>query len=141
MVRHGVLQQAGLSGGESGQGTRMGGEGGGWWCAGCMSRLAPGPLLQVAVPANTLVLYIAVVLHQQGTACPESSRPAPCSAITVGRVAWVCPGSIASFLPAFVGPWCAALRSVRDDVEKEHALLGLCAMLHINPAVSAGACI
>ncbi len=59
----------------------------------------------------------------------------------MGRVAWVCPGSIASFLPAFVGPWCAALRSVRDDVEKEHALLGLCAMLHINPAVSASGCV
>ena len=30
---------------------------------------------------------------------------------------------------------CAALRSIKDDVEKEHAFLGLCAVLRINPQV------
>ena len=58
-----------------------------------------------------------------------------CSAITLGRVAWVCPGQIAPHLAHFVGPWCSALRSIRDDVEKEHAFLGLCALLRANPEV------
>ena len=58
-----------------------------------------------------------------------------CSAITLGRVAWVCPGQIAPHLAHFVGPWCSALRSIRDDVEKEHAFSGLCALLRANPEV------
>ncbi len=59
------------------------------------------------------------------------------SAITLGRVAWVCPGQLAPHLGHFMGPWCSALRSIRDDVEKEHAFLGLCALLRINPEVPA----
>lgn len=30
---------------------------------------------------------------------------------------------------------CAALRGIRDDIEKEHAFLGLCALLRLNPQV------
>ena len=59
-----------------------------------------------------------------------------CSAITLGRVAWVCPGQIAPHLAHFAGPWCYALRNIRDDVEKEHAFLGLCALLRANPEVA-----
>ena len=59
-----------------------------------------------------------------------------CSAITLGRVAWVCPGQIAPHLAHFVGPWCYALRNIRDDIEKEHAFLGLCALLRANPEVA-----
>ena len=51
------------------------------------------------------------------------------SAITLGRVAWVCPGQLAPHLGHFAAAWCNALRSIRDDVEKEHAFLGLCALL------------
>ena len=58
-----------------------------------------------------------------------------CSAITLGRVAWVCPAQLAPHLGHFIAPWCSALRSIRDDVEKEHAFLGLCALLRINPEV------
>ena len=58
-----------------------------------------------------------------------------CSAITLGRVAWICPDVIAPHLGTFTGVWCASLRNIRDDVEKEHAFLGLCAMLRINPQV------
>ena len=43
---------------------------------------------------------------------------------------------MAPHLEHYIGPWCAALRSVRDDVEKEHAFLGLAALLRINPLVS-----
>ena len=58
-----------------------------------------------------------------------------CSAITLGRVAWICPEGIAPHLGHFVGPWCAALRHIRDDVEKGHAFLGLFRLLRINPQV------
>lgn len=58
-----------------------------------------------------------------------------CSAITLGRVAWICPEGIAPHLGHFVGPWCAALRHIRDDVEKGHAFLGLCRLLRLNPQV------
>eukprot|EP00884_Botryococcus_braunii_P019984 jgi/Botrbrau1/666/Bobra.0161s0050.1 len=55
------------------------------------------------------------------------------SAITLGRVAWIAPKEIAPHLEHFIHPWCLALRPIRDDVEKEHAFLGLCAMLRLNP--------
>ncbi|MEW5299688.1 MAG: hypothetical protein WDW36_002678 [Sanguina aurantia] len=55
-------------------------------------------------------------------------------AITLGRVAWVCPEKLALHLGHFVGPWCLALKHVRDDVEKEHAFLGLCSLIRHNPA-------
>lgn len=58
-----------------------------------------------------------------------------CSAITLGRVAWVCPAQLAPHLGHFIAAWTSALRSIRDDVEKEHAFLGLCALLRINPEV------
>eukprot|EP00798_Chlamydomonas_sp_ICE-L_P031863 gene31863-7069_t len=54
-------------------------------------------------------------------------------AITLGRVAWVCPEPIAPHLVHFCAVWCQALRSVRDDVEKEHAFMGLCALIRLNP--------
>jgi hypothetical protein len=63
--------------------------------------------------------------------CPGAFR----SAITLGRVAWVCPAQLAPHLAHFAAPWCNALRSIRDDVEKEHAFLGLCALLRANPEV------
>ena len=40
------------------------------------------------------------------------------SAITLGRVAWICPAALAPHLGHFCGAWCGALRSIRDDVEK-----------------------
>ena len=35
----------------------------------------------------------------------------------------------------YVACRCAALRGIRDDIEKEHAFLGLCALLRLNPQV------
>lgn len=59
-----------------------------------------------------------------------------CSAITLGRVSMICPDPIAPHLGQFLGVWCGALRNVRDDIEKEHAFLGLFSMLRLNPQVS-----
>lgn len=61
------------------------------------------------------------------------------AAITLGRIAWMCPEPLAPHASAFLGPWCATLRGIRDDIEKEHAFLGLCALLRLNPQ-AAGNC-
>ena len=87
--------------------------------------------------------------------CYHAARPPSCSSCTRAaplastpvlswagqpgppcRVAWICPEPVAPHLEHFIAPWCAALRSVRDDVEKEHAFLGLAALLRINPLVN-----
>ena len=61
------------------------------------------------------------------------------SAIAIGRVAWVRPDVLAPHAGAFIGPLCGALRGVRDGGEKEHAFLGVCALLRANPLAGAGA--
>eukprot|EP00898_Chlorokybus_atmophyticus_P008623 jgi/Chlat1/8762/Chrsp90S08112 len=61
------------------------------------------------------------------------------SAITLGRLGWVCPEQVAPHLEHFMVPWCQALRTIRDDIEKEHAFYGLCAMVSVNPAGAASA--
>jgi transportin-1 len=52
------------------------------------------------------------------------------SAITLGRLGWVCPEVVAPHMDHFMQPWCYALRMIRDDVEKEDAFRGLCAMVN-----------
>ena len=29
--------------------------------------------------------------------------------------------------------WCSSLRNIRDDIEKDHAFRGMCAMIKLNP--------
>jgi transportin-1 len=59
------------------------------------------------------------------------------AAITLGRLAWAAPDALAPAAPALVPAWCAALRGVRDDTEKEHAFLGLAALLRRCPSAGA----
>jgi transportin-1 len=56
------------------------------------------------------------------------------SAITLGRLGWIAPEQVAPHMEHFVVHWCKALRSIRDDIEKEHAFMGLCAMVKLNPS-------
>ncbi|KAL8153745.1 hypothetical protein V2J09_011505 [Rumex salicifolius] len=56
------------------------------------------------------------------------------SAITLGRLAWVCPDIVAPHMEHFMQPWCNALARIRDDIEKEDAFRGLCAMVRSNPS-------
>lgn len=58
------------------------------------------------------------------------------AAITLGRAAWVCTDQVAPLVPHFLGPWCNALRNLRDDVEKEQAFRGLVAVVHKQPEVA-----
>lgn len=56
------------------------------------------------------------------------------SAITLGRLAWVCPDIVSPHMEHFMQPWCIALSMIRDDIEKEDAFRGLCAMVRANPS-------
>ncbi|THF99557.1 hypothetical protein TEA_013132 [Camellia sinensis var. sinensis] len=56
------------------------------------------------------------------------------SAITLGRVAWVCPEVVSPHMEHFMQSWCIALSMIRDDIEKEDAFRGLCAMVRANPS-------
>lgn len=47
------------------------------------------------------------------------------AAITLGRIALVSCDEMATYLHHFMGPWCQTLRCIRDDLEKEHAFMGL----------------
>jgi hypothetical protein len=40
------------------------------------------------------------------------------TAITIGRMGYVCPHEVAPSLPEFVRPWCTSLRNIRDNDEK-----------------------
>jgi len=55
------------------------------------------------------------------------------TAITLGRLGLVAPDLCAAVLASFVQPWCIALRSIRDDIEKRHAFHGLVRMVRLNP--------
>nr|DAD39259.1 TPA_asm: hypothetical protein HUJ06_013582 [Nelumbo nucifera] len=55
------------------------------------------------------------------------------SAITLGRLAWVCPDLVSPHMDHFMQPWCTALSMIRDDIEKEDAFRGLCALVRENP--------
>jgi transportin-1 len=55
------------------------------------------------------------------------------AAITLGRLALKVPQLVAPHLAHFCRPWCRALRTLYDDVEKESAYAGLLAVLRINP--------
>ncbi|CAH9125944.1 unnamed protein product [Cuscuta epithymum] len=56
------------------------------------------------------------------------------SAITLGRLAWVCPELVSPHMEHFMQAWCMALSTIRDDIEKEEAFRGLCAMVRANPS-------
>ncbi|KAI8620202.1 ARM repeat-containing protein [Chytriomyces sp. MP71] len=55
------------------------------------------------------------------------------AAITLGRFGLVCPNDMAGVMEQFALGWCAALRDVRDNLEKETAYRGMCLMVQANP--------
>ncbi|CAI5507013.1 unnamed protein product [Closterium sp. Naga37s-1] len=60
-------------------------------------------------------------------------------AITLGRFAWVCPDVLAPQASLFLVPFLTTLKGIRDDVEKEEAFKGLCAVLRLNPMAASTA--
>jgi len=82
--------------------------------------------------------YVEVILQQlipiinkQGEGLNKSLLEN--TAITIGRLGLVGPQLASPHLHTFVKAWCISLRSIRDDIEKEHAFQGLCNMIKLNP--------
>ncbi|KAG4073810.1 hypothetical protein HA402_001034 [Bradysia odoriphaga] len=55
------------------------------------------------------------------------------TAITIGRLGYVCPVEVAPYLQEFVRQWCTSLRHIRDNDEKDSAFRGMCHMITVNP--------
>ncbi|RMB90075.1 hypothetical protein DUI87_33530 [Hirundo rustica rustica] len=55
------------------------------------------------------------------------------TAITIGRLGFVCPQEVAPMLPQFIRPWCTSLRNIRDNEEKDSAFRGICVMIGGQP--------
>lgn len=55
------------------------------------------------------------------------------TAITIGRLGYVCPHDVAPMLQEFVRQWCISLRNIRDNEEKDSAFRGMCQMIQVNP--------
>ena len=62
-------------------------------------------------------------------------------AITIGRLGLVCSEDIAPYLNRFIRLWCASLRNIRDNDEKDSAFRGVSfskhILLHIHSLVDA----
>jgi transportin-1 len=57
------------------------------------------------------------------------------TAITIGRLAKVCPNLIAPSMGTFLYNWLLSLQHVKCRSEKEHAFEGLCLAIQQNPNV------
>ncbi|KAL2543499.1 Transportin-1 [Forsythia ovata] len=79
----------------------------------------------------TVISYLVPILQR-----PEGLNKSLIEncAITLGRIAWVCPELVSPHMEHFMQSWCLALSMIRDDIEKEDAFRGLCAMVRANPS-------
>ncbi|EEB14578.1 transportin-2, putative [Pediculus humanus corporis] len=80
--------------------------------------------------------YIPLVLHQLILIINKPDTPKTLlenTAITIGRLGYVCPVEVAPHLQQFVRQ-CVSLRNIRDNDEKDSAFRGMCQMIQVNPA-------
>ncbi|GJQ67006.1 TNPO1 [Trypoxylus dichotomus] len=81
--------------------------------------------------------YIPIVLNQLIEIINKANTPKTLlenTAITIGRLGYVCPHDVAPVLHQFVRQWCTSLRNIRDNEEKDSAFRGMCHMISVNPA-------
>ncbi|MEQ2263569.1 Transportin-1 [Xenotaenia resolanae] len=80
--------------------------------------------------------YITMVMHQLVEIINRPNTPKTLlenTAITIGRLGYVCPQEVAPMLQQFIRPWCTSLRNIRDNEEKDSAFRGICTMISVNP--------
>ncbi|XP_033121326.1 transportin-1-like [Anneissia japonica] len=85
---------------------------------------------------SAMAEYIPLVLSQLIEIINRPNTPKTLlenTAITIGRLGFVCPEDVAPMLPHFIRQWCTSLRNIRDNEEKDSAFRGICAMISINP--------
>ncbi|KAG8883613.1 hypothetical protein FRB97_006307 [Tulasnella sp. 331] len=56
------------------------------------------------------------------------------AAVTIGRIALVCPQPVAPYLDNFAQQWCQALWEIKDNEEKDSAFRGFCMLIKENPS-------
>ncbi|KAK5914192.1 hypothetical protein CgunFtcFv8_008650 [Champsocephalus gunnari] len=81
--------------------------------------------------------YVGVVLPNLVEVINRPNTPKTLlenTAITIGRLGYVCPQEVAPQLQQFIRPWCTSLRNIRDNEEKDSAFRGICVMIGVNPA-------
>nr|XP_046192428.1 transportin-2-like [Oncorhynchus gorbuscha] len=80
--------------------------------------------------------YVSLVLNQLVEIINRPNTPKTLlenTAITIGRLGYVCPQEVAPMLQQFIRPWCTSLRNIRDNEEKDSAFRGICMMIGVNP--------
>ncbi|XP_063238810.1 transportin-1 [Bacillus rossius redtenbacheri] len=80
--------------------------------------------------------YISMFLNELITIINRPNTPKTLlenTAITIGRLGYVCPLDVAPLLQQFVRQWCTSLRNIRDNEEKDSAFRGMCQMITVNP--------
>lgn len=82
---------------------------------------------------TTVISCLIPILHQSEGV--EKSMVEN-SAITLGRLAFVCPDLVSPHMEKCMQSWCISLSTTRDGIEKEDAFKGLCAMVKANPSVA-----
>nr|XP_009858661.1 transportin-1 [Ciona intestinalis] len=96
------------------------------WAIGEIS-IQLGPEMQPFI--SIMLGPLVAIINQQGT--PKTLLEN--TAITIGRLGFVCPNDVAPAMPQFTRPWCTSLRNIRDNEEKDSAFRGICAMIGVNP--------
>ena len=97
------------------------------WAAGEISVKLGGPDMKQYVPL--LLQPLIMIINRPNT--PKTLLEN--TAITIGRMGFVCPQEVAPSLNQFVRPWCTSLRNIRDNDEKDSAFRGMCQMISVNP--------
>ncbi|KER25381.1 hypothetical protein T265_07181 [Opisthorchis viverrini] len=80
--------------------------------------------------ASMFVLPLIEIINRQNT--PKTLHEN--TAITIGRLGFVCPSEVAPHLSLFIRHWCLFLRNIRDNEEKDSAFRGICNLITLNPA-------
>uniref|UniRef100_A0A671MKZ2 Transmembrane protein 104 n=1 Tax=Sinocyclocheilus anshuiensis TaxID=1608454 RepID=A0A671MKZ2_9TELE len=92
---------------------------------------------EIAIQMGTeMQPFVALVLNNLVEIINRPNTPKTLlenTAITIGRLGYVCPQEVAPMLPQFVRPWCTSLRNIRDNEEKDSAFRGICVMIGVNP--------
>jgi len=98
------------------------------WAIGEISVKLSGPEMNDYV--NLVITDLIVILNKPNT--PKTLLEN--TAITIGRLGYVCPTQVAPLLQQFIRQWCISLRNIRDNEEKDSAFRGVCNMISVNPS-------
>ena len=103
------------------------------WAAGELAIRTPAPTLRQYVAPLAQCMMQILEMRMVNRSLGENA------AITLGRLAIVCPDELQGGLSHLISPWCGALRRLRDGVEKEDGFKGLVALVQKNPNAGVGA--